>query len=119
MEADIQIICFILNPPRKKGMEGRLNCVRTLICNEKPSNYFYFTKNKKVIFFKISFIMRHMLTCVCLPLLCLVLVEVKRRHQILWTGVTEGCEPQCGFWEADLLFPLQEQQALLTAEPTL
>jgi len=34
------------------------------------------------------------------------------------TGDKEGCEPPCGFWELNL-GPLQEQQVLLTTEPSL
>ena len=33
------------------------------------------------------------------------------------TGVPESCEPTCGCWELNL-YPLQEQQVLLTAEPS-
>jgi E3 ubiquitin-protein ligase NEDD4 len=34
------------------------------------------------------------------------------------TGVTDSCELPCGFWELNL-GPLEKQQVLLTAEPTL
>ena len=34
------------------------------------------------------------------------------------TGVPDGCEPPCGFWELNP-DPLQEQQMLLTTEPSL
>ena len=33
------------------------------------------------------------------------------------TGVIDGCEPPCGCWESNL-GPLEEQQMLLTAEPS-
>jgi hypothetical protein len=34
------------------------------------------------------------------------------------TGVTDGCKPPCGFWELNV-GPLQEQQVLFTAEPSV
>jgi len=34
------------------------------------------------------------------------------------TGVTDGCEPPCGFWELNPS-PLQEQQVLLISKPSL
>jgi hypothetical protein len=34
------------------------------------------------------------------------------------TGLPDGCEPQCGFWELSLDL-LEEQQVLLTSEPSL
>lgn len=36
----------------------------------------------------------------------------------LWTGVSDGCETLCGFWKLNQ-DPLQEQQILLTTEPSL
>lgn len=33
-------------------------------------------------------------------------------------GITDGCEPRCGCWELNPS-PLQEQHAILTAEPSL
>jgi hypothetical protein len=36
----------------------------------------------------------------------------------LGTGVTDGCELSCEFWESNL-GPLEEQPVLLTLEPSL
>jgi hypothetical protein len=42
----------------------------------------------------------------------------RRRHQIPETGIIEDCEPPFECWELNLV-PLQEQQVLLTDEPSL
>jgi hypothetical protein len=34
------------------------------------------------------------------------------------TGITDGCEPPCGYWGSNP-DPLQEQSVLVTAEPSL
>ena len=44
--------------------------------------------------------------------------EKRKGDGIPDTGVRDGCEPPCGFWELNL-GPLKEQQVLLTAEPSL
>jgi hypothetical protein len=41
----------------------------------------------------------------------------QKRGLILGTGITGSCEPPCGLLELNLA-PLQEQQVLLTAEPS-
>jgi hypothetical protein len=46
----------------------------------------------------------------------MVLTEVRKANGS-GTGVRDGCGPPCGFWEPDL-GPLQEQQVLLTTEPS-
>jgi hypothetical protein len=48
--------------------------------------------------------------------MCAVPVEVRRGHQNSGTGVTDRCEPLCGTRNP---IPLQEQQVLLMAEPSL
>ena len=34
------------------------------------------------------------------------------------TGIMDGCDPSCGFWELNLS-PLQEQHVLLAIDPSL
>ena len=46
----------------------------------------------------------------------LVPTEVRKVDQLPGTGVADGCEPSCGFWELNL-GPLGEQQ--VTVEPSL
>ena len=53
--------------------------------------------------------------CVCELFVCLVPVEAIRS---LGTGVTDSCEQPCGCWELNL-GPLEEQEMLLTTEPSL
>jgi E3 ubiquitin-protein ligase NEDD4 len=45
-------------------------------------------------------------------------IEIRRDVGSPGTGVMDGCEPQCGFWELNLSV-MQEQQVLLPAEPCL
>lgn len=47
----------------------------------------------------------------------LVLVKAQRGHQIPGDKVTDGCEPLCGCQGLSLC-ALEEQQVLLTAEPS-
>lgn len=51
------------------------------------------------------------------PHICLVPAEV-RKQGILGTKITDDCEPPCGCLEENP-DPLQEQQVLLTSEPSL
>lgn len=46
------------------------------------------------------------------------LVPFKARRECPRTGVTNGCESPQGCWESNL-GPVQEQQVLLTAQPSL
>lgn len=54
----------------------------------------------------------------CSSCVCLVPVEVVRMYWILVTGVMGGCEPSFPDWELKS-GPLQQQQELLTTEPSL
>jgi hypothetical protein len=56
--------------------------------------------------------------CVCAPCMCLVLSEVRIRHQIPQTGAMNGCELPCGCWEPNS-GPLQRRQVLWTTEHSL
>jgi hypothetical protein len=44
--------------------------------------------------------------------------NVRKRHWSPGTGITDGCEPLCG-WLGPNLGPLEEQPVFLTAEPSL
>ena len=44
-----------------------------------------------------------------------VLAAARRGRRTLGPGVTDGCEPLCGYWEPNL-DPLQEQPVFLTTE---
>ena len=44
---------------------------------------------------------------VCVPCVCLVPTEERIGVRSPETGVTDGCEPTCGFWEWNL-GPLQD-----------
>lgn len=57
-------------------------------------------------------------TYISAPHICLVPVEVRKEHWVLWNGLTGGYEPSCRSWE---LNPgsLQEQPMLFAAEPSL
>lgn len=45
----------------------------------------------------------------CMP----VAIMVRRWCQIPWDGVTNGCEPLCGYWDLNPI-PLQEEVFLIT-----
>ena len=53
--------------------------------------------------------------CVCVTCACLRSPEDVRSPE---TGVTDGCEPPCEYWEPNS-GPLQKQQVFLAAEPSL
>ena len=44
--------------------------------------------------------------------------EARRGHQILWSGIMDGCELLYGCWELNT-DPSEEQSVLVTTEPTL
>lgn len=50
--------------------------------------------------------------------MCVVPVEARRVHWVLWTMVTGSCELSCACWEPTL-GPRQEQPVLLANEATL
>jgi hypothetical protein len=45
-------------------------------------------------------------------------LETRRGHETSGTGLSDLCEPPCGFWELNL-GPLEKQPTLLTAEMCL
>jgi len=55
--------------------------------------------------------------CIQCAHVCLVPREVRRGCRASW-NITDSSEPPCGCWEPNV-DPLQEQQALLAAEPSV
>ena len=57
------------------------------------------------------------LACIFIHHVSAVLMEVSKRGQILLNESYKCCAPPCGFWELNPGL-LQEQQVLLTTEPS-